>query len=262
MKVRDLVIGGVAFIIGAGIGSGVTYLIMKNRHNYELDHYCDECFISAEYKKEHPVNFNVNFNKEEFNTEQHESVTIRKDDSVDATVHAAQYVENDGSYSSALKYEQAPAVPYVSPEEDRAYLDFINSKKNERVNRLKNKNYIRYNKRDFDDEYEEVNEVHEVDEEQLKRNNYQPKKPIQIITPQQFAEECYGYSKNTLQWWRRNNLMSTEDYEIVDVPDLIGTEWINRIGEFEPNVVYVRNDNAESDYEIIVSDDNYYDFNG
>lgn len=257
MKVRELVIGGVALLIGGGIGAGATYLIMKKRHNYELDHYCEECDISAEYNKEHPVDFN----NEEINTEQHESVSIRKDDMVDATVQAAQYIDAK-SYSSALKHDQTPAVPYVSPEEDKAYLDFINSKKNERVNRLKNKNYIRYNKRDFDDEYEEVNEVHEVDEEQLKRNNYQPKKPIQIITPQQFAEECYGYSKNTLQWWRRNNLMSTEDYEIVDVPDLIGTEWINRIGEFEPNVVYVRNDNAESDYEIIVSDDNYYDFNG
>lgn len=261
MKVRDLVIGGVAFIIGAGIGSGVTYLIMKNRHNYELDHYCDECDISAEYNKEHPVNYN----KVEFNTEPLPFTTITEKDIKNEMVSTESVTEPSTEtvgYSSALKYEQTPAVPYVSPEEDRAYLDFINSKKNERVNRLKNKNYIRYNKRDFDDEYEEVNEVHEVDEEQLKRNNYQPKKPIQIITPQQFAEECYGYSKNTLQWWRRNNLMSTEDYEIVDVPDLIGTEWINRIGEFEPNVVYVRNDNAESDYEIIVSDDNYYDFNG
>ena len=83
---------------------------------------------------------------------------------------------------------------------------------------------------------------------------------IHIITADQFAHEHLGYDKETLYWWRANNLLTTEDFDILDVPELIGNEWQGRVGEFEPNVVYVRNETAETDYEIVEQKENYYDY--
>lgn len=132
------------------------------------------------------------------------------------------------------------------------YTEFMNRKKNEAI---RNTNRVRYDRipRNFDPEPE-------VDEVTMAINNDNQDKDILIITSDQFAREHLGFDKETLLWWPANKILSTEDYEIVDVPDLIGTEWQDRIGEFEPNMVYVRNMIAEADYEIQEQHEDFYDY--
>ena len=100
----------------------------------------------------------------------------------------------------------------------------------------------------------------EVDEVTLEVNDDNPEQDIVIITAEQFAREHLGFDKVTLKWWPKNKLLSTEDYEILDIPDLVGTQWKDRIGEFERDTVYVRNFTAETDYEILEQHDSYYDY--
>ena len=99
-----------------------------------------------------------------------------------------------------------------------------------------------------------------VDPVELAINNDQPAKSIHIITPEQYGTEHADYEKESLIWWKQNKLLTTEDYDILDVPDLIGTEWRGRFGEFEPNCVYVRNEEQQTDYKIELSREDYYDY--
>src|SRR5690606_39088902 len=63
------------------------------------------------------------------------------------------------------------------------------------------------------------------------------------------------YTKQTLTWWDGDHTLMDESEEIVDdVEKLIGTENIGKFGESDPadpNVVYIRNDNLEIDFEVL-----------
>ena len=132
-----------------------------------------------------------------------------------------------------------------------SYTEFMDRKKNEA---LKNRTRIQYDKIPFNSEEEEVDDV------TMAINNDNQDLDILIINSEQFASEHRNFEKETLLWWPKNNILSTEDYDILDVPELIGNNWKDRIGEFEKDVVYVRNMIAETDYEIIQQHDDYYDY--
>lgn len=130
--------------------------------------------------------------------------------------------------------------------------EVINAQKDEF---LKNHSRVAYDK--IPDPYP----AEEVDEVALEVNNDNPINDISIITADQFAREHLAFEKEVLNWWPKNKLLTTEDGDILDVPDLIGTEWMDRIGEFVPDEVFIRNFTAETDYNIVQQHGDYYDFN-
>lgn len=99
----------------------------------------------------------------------------------------------------------------------------------------------------------------EVDIERLSMNDDNPQNDIYIISPDQFARERFNFDKITLYWWELERILSEEDYDILDVPDLLGHDWERHIGEFEKDVVYIRNENMQADYEVIVQHESFYD---
>ena len=106
----------------------------------------------------------------------------------------------------------------------------------------------------------EEGENKDVDEVLLRENDDNPRSDIYVINSDQFAHEHqYGWDKITLYWWELERILSEEDMSILDVPDILGYGWESKIGSEEKDIVYVRNENMEADYEVIVQHESYYD---
>lgn len=101
-------------------------------------------------------------------------------------------------------------------------------------------------------------EEKEVDEVRLVQNDDDPRSDIYVINADQFAHERYGFDKVTLYWWELERILSEEDMAILDVPDILGTNWEAHIGEEEKDIVYVRNEPLETDYEVVVQHESFY----
>ncbi len=101
-------------------------------------------------------------------------------------------------------------------------------------------------------------EHEEVDEVLLKQNDDNPNQKIYVITAEQFAERN-SYDKVDLYWWELERILSEDDMSILDVPDILGYGWEAKIGAEEKDVVYVRNENLETDYNVEVRHESFYE---
>ena len=73
-----------------------------------------------------------------------------------------------------------------------------------------------------------------------------------VISPDAFINEQPYYDKITLEYYQDDVLCNALNEEIVtDIEATIGLESLNHFGEFEEDVVYVRNEKWSTDYEII-----------
>lgn len=217
--------GALIFVAGAGIGFGVSWFII-NKKIFELR-----------------LEEELNKNEEYYLDLEHRLGLYFNDDYEDE--ESEEPFEDDES-------------PFPEPEEEPKEKRTMNytEKMNLRKEKLIHKGKIAYDRISIVSD----DETKEVDEAQLVVNNDNPRNDILIITPEQFGRERLGYDKETFYWWASNHLMTTEDGDILNVPDLIGNEWEDRIGEFEKDTVYVRNNGAESDYQIIQQSEDYYDY--
>lgn len=72
------------------------------------------------------------------------------------------------------------------------------------------------------------------------------------ISPDQFVNEEPYFDKITLEYFDDGTLCSEITDEIIDdISGTVGTESLNKFGEYEEDVVYVRNERLSTDYEII-----------
>ena len=75
---------------------------------------------------------------------------------------------------------------------------------------------------------------------------------IYSISPEQFTNEEPYYDKITLEYYTDGILCEALSEEIItDIPSAIGKDALNKFGEYEEDVVYVRNDKRGIDYEVI-----------
>lgn len=79
------------------------------------------------------------------------------------------------------------------------------------------------------------------------------------ITPDEFYENN-EYERLTFFIFR-DDILVDDDYQIVhDVNDVIGYDSLEHIGEYEDDVVYVRNDKYKTDYEVCRDERTYEEF--
>lgn len=86
-----------------------------------------------------------------------------------------------------------------------------------------------------------------------------PAKPY-IITVEEFMTDNEHYSKNTVNYYEYDNTVSSEDDSIVQNHEsFLGSEFVKYVGwnAGGDHTVYVRNENLESDYEVLVSPGSY-----
>ena len=78
-----------------------------------------------------------------------------------------------------------------------------------------------------------------------------------VISPDEF--DGGDYDIESLNYYQDGILTDIYDNVIEDVESMVGEESLNHFGEYEDDSVFVRNDEKETDYEILLVDRNYKD---
>lgn len=155
------------------------------------------------------------------------------------------------------KLEKTPKNGHIEPIVD-------NSKKLERAkvnvpvinqdsidyDKLKNdkENYLKYTK-----PYREANKI---TKEETSEDISNVEKPY-VLSPDEFAD-----SENDVQTltFYSDGILADDEYNIIkDINGYVGNEALNTFGEYESDVVYVRNNKYKIDYEILLDDRKFYD---
>lgn len=80
-----------------------------------------------------------------------------------------------------------------------------------------------------------------------------------VIPPSEFGTlDDEGYEIISLMYYADGVLADDNDEVITDVEDTVTYEAFNHFGEYEEDCVYVRNDRLKVDYEILLSQRDYY----
>jgi hypothetical protein len=87
-----------------------------------------------------------------------------------------------------------------------------------------------------------------------KANSHDSNEDPYVITIDQFADENDHYDKSTIYYYEDDDVLADENEEvIIDVFKVIGDDALGSFGEGsrDPEIVYVRNDKLQIDYEVI-----------
>lgn len=223
----------IAFILGAGVGSVVTWRLLKTKYKRILD---EELEAMEEYysKKEGLPEFEV----------QEEEIEI--DDDPD-------YVGD--LIVEGLKTGMETGYTKVKPDV------------NELVSRIKELQYgtgekeeqLSFTTADFNPETGAVKRVLHVDKAKATELIFEEQEGdiVQsepyVITPEEFGEN-EDYNTVSLTYYA-DHILTYEDDEIVeDVDGLVGEDSLTHFGEYEDDSVFVRNDVCKTDYEILLDE--------
>lgn len=134
-------------------------------------------------------------------------------------------------YAKKMKKPEEPTEGDTEPEPTK-----------EEVNQYREmaSNYTNYSKIKKEDE-KEVVEV------------YTP----QVISPDEF--DTNDFKTQTLTLYADGVLADEYDNVITNVDEIVGEESLDHFGEYEEDTVYVRNEELETDFEILKDDSNYRD---
>lgn len=104
----------------------------------------------------------------------------------------------------------------------------------------------------FDDSEDDTDDVE--DEQDRPSNNVDKfinDKPY-TISPEEFVHDKKDYDKITLEYYNDGFLVEEMSGDIInDISTAVGYDSLNKFGEYEEDLAYVRNDRIETDYEII-----------
>ena len=105
-----------------------------------------------------------------------------------------------------------------------------------------------------EDEDDEEHPVEEVVEKNIFSTPY-------IISPEDFGEAT-GYSTISLTYYADGIVADDADDMVDDVDDIIGFDSLNHFGEFEENLIFVRNEKYGVDYEVSLDTRRFADVAG
>ena len=88
-------------------------------------------------------------------------------------------------------------------------------------------------------------------------NKYMDNTP-EVIPPDEYGD-IEEYECDTLYYYPDGVLTDTYDNIIEDVEGMVGEESLHHFGEWEDDSVFVRNDDRQTYYEILLQADNYND---
>lgn len=110
--------------------------------------------------------------------------------------------------------------------------------------------------KDLNNKLEEANEEYNIVVRKLNTINLVRKEPEvmlepRAITPEEFEENEDEYEQVTVYYFKDGVVADMSDTPIEDVDGLIGLDNLKRIGEWEDDVIHVRNDVLQRDYEVL-----------
>lgn len=161
------------------------------------------------------------------------------------------------------KYEQ------MAQEEINAMREHYREKEDKALEEAKTKSAINRNKPDIREyektvskyNYNACSKTEAEEKEEPEQPDVDSDNPIPYtINPDEYE---YGlYTKVMLMYYADEVLATDDTDEILDPDECIGADALNKFGEWEEDVVYVRNDKQKIDYEVCRSLSNYADIVG
>lgn len=78
-----------------------------------------------------------------------------------------------------------------------------------------------------------------------------------IVSDDEVAENREGYEVEDLVYYGGTNLRTESTDELVDIDETIGRDSLNYIGEYKASMLFVRNNQLRTYYEVFVDDSDY-----
>lgn len=78
-----------------------------------------------------------------------------------------------------------------------------------------------------------------------------------VIGPDLYSEDFHGFDKCVLVYWRGNDMLLTDEQEIMDIEATIGRSSLEHFGEYESDTVFVRNERMGCDFEVLLEEGSY-----
>lgn len=163
------------------------------------------------------------------------------------------YKESLDTRMEALPHQYAEASIYQDDERANEFESGVIDIKNEQNLISKDNHCIDYTS------YSEQ-EPQELDEADSAAVSTEPAEETPyVITPDDFGElDMEGYDSLTFHYYLDNVLTDDRD-DLLDSFETVGFDFMNHFGEYDDNVVYIRNDKLMADYEILAEDCRYDD---
>lgn len=81
-----------------------------------------------------------------------------------------------------------------------------------------------------------------------------------VIEPEDLGEDPDGFKVKivTATYFPKDKILADDDGHILDIGETIGNEALNHFGDYEDDVVHVRNHQTHTDYEIYLDEYNKY----
>lgn len=202
--------GVIMFAVGAAVGSAVTWKLVKTKY-------------------EQIANEEIQSVKEEYTDLM---VKMKK-----KLYESATYVEPEDSVEAASEEDDAD----YPDDDDRDFTE----KEKQQIEYYKLTSKYRDGNTDNDaedDENGEEGDEGEDDEVPYINGPY-------VITPEDFSCSPPGYNAQTLDYFSDGVL--ADDWGVkLDVDETIGEENVDRFGEYVDDILYIRNERTEIDYEV------------
>lgn len=149
---------------------------------------------------------------------------------------------------SAKKSENKPPIKECLKNKD--------SNNSEEKDKKEYENYADYYKSNASST--PTNSAKEVKDEQTEKKETKKRahKGPYVISPDDF-DSVDGYIPIWLTYYADGVLADDNNYEKVDIKSTIGTAALNKFGEYEKDVVHVRNDEKKCDYEVVKDNRTY-----
>ncbi len=227
------------FISGAVTGATVTYILMKNKQNVRDKEIQQEINL---IKKDYSW-------KKEFDSED--------DEDEDDPVEDDDEEDHRQVYNYAARSEKLRKANRARDEEKKIFRS------------VRNQDYL-------DDLINEEEEDEEDDDDVYSDGTPYPDGRVvggsdgapapsegpsdhpYSISADLFANTCNHFDKCTLIWYSVDDILADDTNErLVDI-GVVGQDWREHIGEYEPDVAYIRNESIAVDYEIVKEDLSYF----
>jgi hypothetical protein len=98
----------------------------------------------------------------------------------------------------------------------------------------------------------------DAEAEEANRNPEQP----YVISHDEFMENSFEHPQYTLTYYEGDDILAEQDDSVVnEVESIVGNDNLSRFGHGsrDPNIVYIRNERTEADYEVVRSSGKYVD---
>lgn len=167
----------------------------------------------------------------------------------------SSYQTLDERLEISKKHQGEPEDPYKDLVDENGYFLYSDDEKEDESEELR---VVKPPLPDGRPDPEVV--VHDIHDDRTDPPRYEGEGEPYVITAEEFMQDEQNFSKITVNYYEYDNTLASEDESIIQNHEsFLGNDFQNYIGwkSGSDSVVYVRNENLSSDFEVLVDKGSY-----